>query len=101
MPRDVRKHLGSSPYIDCRNTKIRSTAKEVTADQETAWEKVQAIHNWVRETVQHTNDPLKGSLETLRAKQGNHEDLAGLFIALCRASEDSGSHRVGARLLLR
>ena len=87
MPLDVRKCLGSSPYIDCRNAKIRSTAKQLTVDKETAWEKAQAIHDWVRDTVEHTNEALKGSLETLRAKKGNHEDLAGLFIALCRASK--------------
>jgi hypothetical protein len=37
--------------------------------------------------VEYTYVPLQGSVETLDKKQGNHEDLAGLFIALCRASK--------------
>ncbi len=85
IPRDARQYLGSSPFIDCRNMKIRSLAKELTADKESAWEKIQALRDWVQENVQHTNDPLRGSLETLREKKGSHQDLAGLFIALCRA----------------
>ena len=84
-PRDVNKWLGGSPYIDVRHKQIRDQAKQITADQTGAWEKVEAIQDWVKENIQHSNDPLKGSLATLRDKKGNHEDLAGLFIALCRA----------------
>ncbi len=85
IPRDTRKYLANSPQIDCRNTKIRNQAKELTANQELAWDKVKALHDWIQENVKHTNDKLKGSVETLREKTGNHEDLAGLFIAMCRA----------------
>ncbi len=87
MPREVRKLLASSPKIDCRNARVRMKAKEVTAEQDSAWEKVRAIHGWMKENVEHTNDPLKGAVETLKQAKGNHEDLAGLFIALCRASK--------------
>ncbi len=87
IPRDTRKFLANSPSIDCRNTKIRNLAKQLTADKQSAWEKVQAMHDWVQENVKHTNDPLRGSVETLSDKKGNHQDLSGLFIALCRASK--------------
>ncbi len=87
IPRDARKYLGNSPFIDCRNTKIRSLAKQLTAEKDSAWEKVQALHDWVQENVEYTNETLKGSLEALRDKKGNHQDLSGLFIALCRASK--------------
>ncbi|MHB8861669.1 MAG: hypothetical protein ACYC6N_04635, partial [Pirellulaceae bacterium] len=55
-PREVRKFLANSPLIDCRNRKIRDLAKEITADQEGAWQKIEAIHQWVKDNVQHTND---------------------------------------------
>ena len=86
-PRELRQCLVSSPLIDCRSSRIRAKAKELTADKETDWEKVQALYDWVKENVEHTNAPLKGAVETLEKKAGNHEDLAGLFIALCRASD--------------
>ncbi|MHB8969461.1 MAG: transglutaminase-like domain-containing protein [Pirellulaceae bacterium] len=87
VPRDTRKYLAPSPLIDCRNRKIRDLAKEITADQEGAWQKVEAIHNWVKDNVQHTNDKAKGAVETLHEKRGHLEDLTGLFIALCRAEK--------------
>jgi len=85
--REIRKCLASSPMIDVRSTKVRMKAKELTADRETAWGKVEAIHDWIKENVEHTNDPLRGALETLGTQKGNHEDLANLFIALCRAAK--------------
>lgn len=87
MSRDLRKCLASSPLIDVRSTRIRMKAKELTADPETAWEKVKAIHDWIQGNIEQTNDPLRGSLETLSSQKGNYEDLANLFIALCRAAK--------------
>jgi hypothetical protein len=90
-PRDVGKWLAGSPHIDVRHKQIRDQSRQITADLAGGWETVEAIHDWVKANIEHSNDPLKGSLATLRDKQGNHEDLTGLFIALCRA------HRIPAR----
>lgn len=87
MPREARAWLVSSPKIDCRSGRIRRKAEELIAEKETAWQKIKAIHHWVKENIKHTNDRLKGAVETLEDKAGNHEDLAGLFIALCRAGK--------------
>ncbi|MFW6168844.1 MAG: transglutaminase-like domain-containing protein [Planctomycetota bacterium] len=87
IPREARQWLMPSPKINCRSGRIRTKAKEIIADKETAWEQVAAIHDWVKENIRHTNESLKGAVDTLEKKTGNHEDLAGLFIALCRASE--------------
>lgn len=87
MPREARQWLRSSPKINCRSGRIRAKAKEIIADKETAWEQVEALHDWVKDNIRHTNESLKGAVETLEKETGNHEDLAGLFIALCRAAE--------------
>jgi hypothetical protein len=87
VPRDIGRYLAISPQIDSRDAKIRMLAKELTADKETAWEQVAAIYEWVKENIKHSNDPLQGTSATLKEKKGGHEDLAGLFIALCRASK--------------
>ena len=86
-PRDARKYLADSPLIDCRDRKIRDLAKEITADKEGAWQKVEAIHNWVKDNIKHTNDKFKGTDKALSDKRGHIEDLTGLFIALCRAEK--------------
>lgn len=87
LPRELRKYLASSPMIDCRNRKIRDVAKTVTEQHDTAWEKVEALHDWVQENIEHSNVAAKGAVAALQAKQGHMEDLTGLFIALCRAAK--------------
>lgn len=84
--RDIKPYLGSSPYIESRNAKIRSLAKQITADKPTAWAKVEAIYDYVREHVDYRNGPLKGALKALQDGSGDCEELTSLFIALCRAA---------------
>jgi hypothetical protein len=84
--RAVKRYLGSSPYIESRNAKIRALAKEITADQPTAWAKVEAIYDYVRAHVDYRNGPLKGALKALQDGYGDCEELSSLFIALCRAA---------------
>ena len=84
--RAVKRYLGSSPYIESRNAKIRTLAKEITADQPTAWAKVEAIYDYVRAHVDYRNGPLKGALKALQDGYGDCEELSSLFIALCRAA---------------
>jgi len=87
LPRDIRPFLGPSPGIESRNPKFKSLAKQIMAGRQSAWEKVEAIFDWVREKVQYKSGHLRGAIGALRDGQGNHEDLASLFIALCRAAD--------------
>ncbi|HVU87455.1 MAG TPA: transglutaminase-like domain-containing protein [Pirellulales bacterium] len=84
LARGVRQYLAQSPKIETTNPKIRALAKEITADQEGAWEKVEAIYDWVREHVKYVNGPLRGALAALNDGKGDCEELTSLFIALCR-----------------
>jgi len=86
LDRTVRKYLGPSPYIESRHAKIRSLAKQIGTDTETAWDRVEAIYDWVREKVEYKNGPLKGALAALKDGTGDCEELTSLFIAICRAS---------------
>ena len=111
MDRRVRTYLGPSPYIESRHPKIRALARQLTAEPDgakqesgepdstepdsaetesaepaSAWEKVEAIYDWVRENVEYKKMPLKGAVRALRDGDGDCEELASLFIAICRAS---------------
>ena len=86
IPRDVRIFLGPSPKIESRNTKIRSLSKQIGADQQKAWDRVEAIYDWVRENVEYKNGPLKGAVAALQDGSGDCEELTSLFIAICRAA---------------
>jgi hypothetical protein len=85
LPRELRLYLAPSPKIESRDPKIRDLAKKVGADKEKAWEKVEAIYDWVREHVKYQNGPLKGALAALKDGTGDCEELTSLFIAICRA----------------
>ena len=92
-PRDVRRHLGISPYINSRHRTISRKVKELVDGQETAWQQLETIYDWVRDNIETTNEPLKGANQTLDDGQGSGEDVVNLFVALCRA------HRVPARIV--
>lgn len=84
---DIRKYLGPSPLIESRHPKIRSLAKEIGDDEEGAWQKVEAIYDWVRDKVEYKNGPIKGALAALEDETGDCEELTSLFIAICRAAD--------------
>ena len=84
----LRHFLTQGPMIESTNPKIKAVAKEVTAEKSTAWQKVEALYDYVRDKVKpNSRTKTKGAAEALKAGEGNHEDLAGLFIALCRAAD--------------
>jgi hypothetical protein len=85
LTRQIRLYLGPSPKIESRDPKILKLAKEITADKEKAWDRVEAIYDWVRTKVKYENGPLKGALAALKDGTGDCEELTSLFIALCRA----------------
>jgi hypothetical protein len=85
LTRQIRLYLGPSPKIESRDPKIQKLAKEITADKEKAWDRVEAIYDWVRTKVKYENGPLKGALAALKDGTGDCEELTSLFIAMCRA----------------
>ncbi|MBN1588204.1 MAG: transglutaminase domain-containing protein [Pirellulales bacterium] len=87
MGRDLRRYLGTSPYIESRHPKIRKLAKEIGVDKATAWEQVEAVYDWVRDKVEYKNGPLKGALAALKDGTGDCEEMTSLFIAICRAKD--------------
>lgn len=87
LDKSVRPYLAPSPLIESMNPKIRTLAKQVGADKEKAWERVEAIYDWVREKVKYENGPIKGALAALQDGTGDCEELTSLFIAICRAAD--------------
>ena len=86
LDRGLRVYLGPSPLIESRDRRIRSLAKEIAGDEEKAWDKVEAIYDWVRQKVEYKNGPIKGALKALEDGTGDCEELTSLFIAICRAA---------------
>jgi len=87
VPRDIRPYLGPSPGIESTSSRIKAQAKQLGADDEDAWNRVEAIYDWVRDNVEHKPGNQGGAVVALRNGYGDHEDIASVFIALCRASK--------------
>ncbi len=86
LDNQLRGYLGTSPLIESRDPRIRALAREIGADAATAWERVEAIYDWVRGHVEYKEGPIKGALAALRDRTGDCEELTSLFIAICRAA---------------
>lgn len=84
----LHRYLGASPMIEIQNAKIRKAAKETGANAKTAWDRVEALYDWMRTQVKYENGTAsKGAAATLRDGAGNHDDMSALFVALCRDAE--------------
>jgi hypothetical protein len=89
-PREVRKYLGGSPYIETKHQKIRSLAKDIWKDLDdsaTDWQRVEAIYDFVLERVKYVEGPDKGAIDSLRDEQADCQGRSMLFIALSRANK--------------
>lgn len=86
--------LGTSPYIDSGDSRIRAAARELSAAQHPdAWTQVEAIYDWVREKVEYVEGDIKTASQALREGTGDCEEMTSLFVAICRAS------RIPARMV--
>lgn len=85
VPAELRQYLVPSPGIEMSDRRIRQLAanlKDAAGDVATA----RACFNWVRENVKYKLDTYRGAKFAMTQKSGDCEDMAALFIALCRIS---------------
>jgi hypothetical protein len=84
----LRRYLAASPLIETQNTLIRKAVRENGADAKVAWNRVEALYDFVRAKVQYENGiESKGAAAALKNGKANHDDMAALFVALCRAAD--------------
>jgi len=85
---ELRYFVGrGSPYIDHELGEVKRVAKQIAAESpENAWKHVERIYDWVRDNIEYRNGPIRHMRETLKDKKGDCEEMTGLFVALCRAS---------------
>lgn len=92
IPKKINKELNwyihSSPMIDCESSEVRKIAKSIAQNNPSnAWSHVEMIYDWVRDNVKYRNGQLRHTRETLKTREGDCEEMSGLFVAICRASD--------------
>ena len=85
--KEVKPFLAASKNVNYQNGKLRKMAKQLVEDHESAWDKTEAIYNWVRENIQVEETSFHSAQHTLKNLSGTNEDKTFLFIALCRAAK--------------
>ena len=84
----LRRYLGASPMIETQNAAVRKAAKETGANAKRAWDRVEALYDFVRAKVSYENGiESKGAAAALKNGKANHDDMSALFVALCRDAE--------------
>ena len=85
--KDLSKYLLPSPYIESTDPKIKQLAPTIIKDKEDAWQKVEAIFDYVQENVKYEfSTDIHPAVDALKAGKGDCEELTSLFIAFCRAN---------------
>ncbi len=87
IPPAVNQYLKPSPFIESNDRRIRQAADSIPIESgNSAFEQVEQIYKWVRETVEYEFDTqIHSCLEALESGVGDCEELSSLFIAICRA----------------
>lgn len=85
--KEVAWYLGDSPFIETKSRQVRDIAGEIRdTNPSNAWAHVEAIYDWVRTNIEYRNGPIRSTKEALKDRYGDCEEMTGVFVALCRAS---------------
>lgn len=88
LPRELKQYLKESPFIEINERRIKKLAKEMDAEEESAWKKVERVFQEIRSNVRYKEalkeKPVRGAMAALETGEGDCEDMSALFIAICR-----------------
>ncbi|HTN75136.1 MAG TPA: transglutaminase-like domain-containing protein, partial [Pirellulaceae bacterium] len=87
VPRDFTKvYLNDSPGIQTRDKTVKALATSLAQSGAHPWQQAKLFHQWVWENIKGRPGAYTNVLVALRDKQGDCEERAAVFVALCRAS---------------
>ena len=89
LERPMERFLKPSPYIESNHPEVKKLAEQITAEKSKAWDKAEAIYDWVREHVEfedNRHEAAKGTLQTLNDGTGDCDEMTSVFVAVCRTA---------------
>ncbi len=87
-PRDLRKFVAPSPFIQSRDSKFRAWSRELLAglnEDASDWQRIEALYDATLEKIEYAEGDDKSALESLRDGQADCFGRSAVFVALCRA----------------
>lgn len=95
VPKDLRRFVGPSPFIEAKSPKIKKLLRQIDADLESNlgndeevsdWQRVEAYYDHMLDTIDYAEMPDTSALDTLRDEIADCHGRSALFVALCRAA---------------
>jgi hypothetical protein len=86
-PAEVRRdYLGESPGIQTRSKDVAQLLGQLQEGAEHPWDLAQRAAAWIVKNIQPQIGPYTGVQTALQTGRGDCQEMAGIFIALCRAA---------------
>jgi hypothetical protein len=86
-PADVRRdYLGESPGIQTRSKEVAQLLGQLQEGAKHPWDLAQRSASWIAQNIQPQIGPYTGVQTALETRRGDCQEMAGIFIALCRAA---------------
>lgn len=86
IPPDIRRtYLQDSPGIETRAKPVQSLADELRQGHDHPWQQARAFFEWVRGNIAPQIGAYTSVTTALATRRGDCEEMAGVFVALCRA----------------
>lgn len=87
IPTDVRAAaLGDSPGIQTRSPQLLALLDELKGSRVHPWHLARSFAEWVPKHIRPRLGPYTGVTTALETRVGDCEEMAGVFVALCRAA---------------
>jgi len=85
-PADVRRgYLQDSPGIQTRIKPLKDLAAELSKASKHPWDRAQAFADWTPKNIKPQMGSYTSVATALETRRGDCEEMAGVFVALCRA----------------
>lgn len=93
VPRNLRGYVGTSPYIESKDRKIKKLAKKIQSDLEEAteggepkdWDRLEALYEYVMDNIEYIEGPDTSASTTLKEGSADCHGRSALFVAMCRS----------------
>ena len=85
-PAEIRKsYLQDSPGIQVNDAKVKKLALEIIGSEQHPWEQAASVARWIRNEIKPQLGIYTNVLTALDKRRGDCEEMAAVFVALCRA----------------
>jgi hypothetical protein len=86
VPKTIQRgFLQDSPGIQTRSSAVRKLAGQLSQGRTYPWDQAKTFSAWIRDNIRPQVGPYTSVLKALESRRGDCEEMAAVFVSLCRA----------------